>query len=144
MIAAARVPTKTAEVEDAYVAKSGGELNPPMWTIDRWRYRGAWLLPEGERIVVPVAPGGERVTIELEARYLRRRHPPLTLRVAAGDREIGSRDFVEESDWATVELGPFDWPDGGALTLEATGPEPPLDDLQKNRLIIDRLRFRWQ
>ncbi|HEX2464689.1 MAG TPA: hypothetical protein VHR17_08680, partial [Thermoanaerobaculia bacterium] len=97
VIAAARVPTKTSEVEDAYVAKSGGELNPPMWTIDRWRYRGAWLLPEGERIVVPVAPGGERVTIELEARYLRRRHPPLTLRVEAGDREIGSRDFVEES-----------------------------------------------
>ena len=106
VIAAARVPTKTAEVEDAYVAKSGGELNPPMWTIDRWRYRGAWLLPEGERMVVPVAPGGERVTIELEARYLRRRHPPLTLRVGVGDREIGSRDFVEDSRSARRRVDP--------------------------------------
>jgi hypothetical protein len=144
VIAAARVPTKTAEVEDAHVAKSGGELNPPMWTIDRWRYRGAWLLPEGERIVIPVASGGERATIELEARYLRRRHPPLTLRVLAGDRELCSRDFVEDSDWATVELGPFEWNDQSALILEATGPEAPRDELQKNRLIVDRLRFRWQ
>jgi hypothetical protein len=144
VVAAARVPTKTAEVEDAYAVKSGGEINPPMWTLDRWRYRGAWVLPEGERIVVPVARGGERVTIELEARYLRRRHPPLTLRLRAGDHEILSRDFVEDSDWGTLELGPFEWPDADALVLEATGPEPPRDDLQKNRLIVDRLRFRWQ
>jgi hypothetical protein len=144
VIAAARVPTKTAEVEDAYAAKSGGELNPPMWTIDRWRYRGAWLLPEGDRIAVPLARGGDRVTIELEARYLRRRHPPLTLRLLAGDREIGRRDFVEESDWATIELGPYDWPEGSTLVLDATGPEPPQDELQRNRLIVDRLRFDWQ
>jgi hypothetical protein len=143
VIAAARVPTKTAEVEDAYARKSGGELNPPMWTIDRWRYRGAWLLPEGERIEVPLAPGGHRVTIELEARYIRRRHPPLTLTLFAGGRAIGSRDFTEDSDWATLELGPFDWPAGESLVLEASGPEPPAEDLQRNRLIVDRLRFRW-
>jgi hypothetical protein len=147
VVAAARYPTRTAEVEDAYARKSGGDLNPPLWTVDRWRYRGAWLLPEGERIEVPVASGGERVTIELEARYLRRRHPPLTLLLRAGDRLIGSRDFVEDADWSTVELGPFDWPAAGAresLVLEATGPEPPAADLQKNRLIVDRLRFRWE
>jgi len=144
VIGAARLPTRTAEVEDGYTAKSGGELNPPMWTIDRWRYRGAWLLPEGERLVVPVASGGPRVTIELEARYLRRRHPPLTLVVLAGDREIGRHEFVDQREWSTLELGPYDWPAGAPLVLAATGPEPPAEPLQKNRLIVDRLRFRWQ
>ena len=145
LAAAARFPTRTIELEDAYASKSGGELNPPMWTIDRWRYRGAWLLPEGERIVVPVARGGDRVTIDLEARYLRRRHPPLTLRLAAAERELTSYDFVEESDWKTVRLGPFAWPAGQApLVLEAIGPEPPSEDLQKNRLILDRVRLTWE
>jgi hypothetical protein len=143
LIGAARLPTRTLEIEDAIAEKSGGELNPPMWTIDRWRYRGAWLLPEGERIVVPVAAGGDRVSIEIEARYLRRRHPPLTLRLAAGDQPLGSYDFVEDSLWRTLRLGPFSWPAGASLVLEATGPDPPREALQRNRLIIDRVRFRW-
>ena len=141
--AAARVPTRTAEIEDAFAAKSGGELNPPMWTIDRWRYRGAWLLPEGERIVVPVAAGGAEVVIDVEARYLRRRHPPLVLVLQAGDRELARHSFVEEADWGTVRLGPFAWPAGAPLVLEASGPDQP-PDLQRNRLIIDRLRFAWR
>jgi hypothetical protein len=114
-----------------------------MWTIDRWRYRGAWLLPEGERLSAPVAPGGDRVTLELEARYLRRRHPPLTLRISAGDRLLGTHDFAEESDWRTVRLGPFAWPAGEPLVLEASGPDLPEDRLQRNRLIVDRVRFEW-
>jgi hypothetical protein len=143
LVGAARLPTRTIEVEDAIAEKSGGELNPPMWTMNRWRYRGAWLLPEGERIVMPLAAGGDRVMIEIEARYLRRRQPALTLQLAAGDRVLGSYDFVEDSDWRTVRLGPFVWPAGAPLVLEATGPRLPRHPPRRNRLIIDRLRFVW-
>ncbi|HVR29503.1 MAG TPA: hypothetical protein VMS86_08205 [Thermoanaerobaculia bacterium] len=144
LVAAARLPTRTVEVEDAFVAKTGGELNPPMWTIDRWRYRGAWLLPEGERIVVPVAAGGDLVEIEIEARYLRRRHPPLTLALYAGDRPLGTHDFEQESDWSSMRLGPFPWTAGAPLVLEASGPGEPAEDLQRNRLVVDRLRLWWR
>jgi hypothetical protein len=143
LLAAARVPTRIVEVEDAFVAKSGGELNPPMWTIDRWRYRGAWLLPEGARLVVPVAPGGDRVTIEIEERYVRRRHPPLELALYAGDRRLGTVAFEEDSDWSTVRVGPFDWPAGAPLVLEARGPDAPPEP-QRNRLVLDRLRLAWR
>ena len=90
VIAAARVPTKTAEVEDAYVAKSGGELNPPMWTIGRWRYRGAWLLPEGTRIVVPVASG--RRAGDDRARGALPAPAPSTAHAARRSRRSGDRE----------------------------------------------------
>jgi hypothetical protein len=143
LIAAATLPTRTVEVEDTFVVKSGGAVNPPMWTLDRWRYRGAWLLPEGERIEVPVAAGGAQLSIELDARYLRRRHPPLTLEVYAGDHPVASRQFVEDSDWAPVLLGPFPWTAGAPLVLAATGPGTAPDP-QRNRLIVDRLRLTWR
>ena len=93
-------------------------------------------------MVVPVAAGGAAVEIEMEARYLRRRHPPLTLSLYDDGRLLGTREFEEESDWATVRLGPFPWSAGAPLVLEASGPDEAAD-LQRNRLIVDRLRLVW-
>ncbi len=68
--AASRVPTEVVELEDPQVWKSGGHVHPDRWVIERTRYRGGWVLRMGERLEVPVAPGGRRVRLELEAELI--------------------------------------------------------------------------
>ena len=141
ILAAAHAPTTRVEVEDAFVRKSGGELQPPLWTVDRWRHRGAWLLPEGERIEIPVASGGAEVDVEVEARFLRRRRPPMTLVVRAGEQVLDHRLFRVSTDWGVHHFGPLRWVPGEPLILEVLAPSPSSDE--KHRILIDRVRLTW-
>lgn len=142
-VAAALLPTVKVEVEDAFVEKTGGELYPPLWTADRWRYRGAWLLPEGEAVRIPVSAGGSRVEVEIEARFLRRRPPPMTLVLRCGDRELARRRFHVSTEWTRERFGPFPWPNGTPLILSATGPGNPPDE-KRHRILLDRVRLLWK
>jgi len=140
-LAAARMPTRVVELEDMHVWKSGGHIHPDLWVIERARYRGAWVLRIGETLKAPVAPGGKRVTIELQAELVRNQPVPFRLNVQAGERLLAVWTPARHRVWETVILGPFDWPAGEPLVLAAYGPYPPG---APNGAILDRVVMRWE
>ncbi|MEA2561906.1 MAG: hypothetical protein QOH06_3410 [Acidobacteriota bacterium] len=140
-LVAERMPTRVVELEDTYVWKSGGQIHPELWIIERARHRGAWVLRIGERLKAPVAPGGKRVTIELQAELVRNQPVPFRLNVQAGERLLAVWVPGRHRVWETVVLGPFDWPAGEPLVLAAYGPYPPG---APNGAILDRVVMRWE
>lgn len=140
-LAADRMPTRVVELEDPHVWKSGGHIHPELWIIERARHRGGWVLRIGERLRAPVAPGGERVTIELQAELIRNQPVPFRLNVQAGERLLAVWTPNRQRVWETVALGPFDWPAGEPLVLAAYGPFPPG---APNGAILDRVVMRWE
>ncbi|HWM90526.1 MAG TPA: hypothetical protein VN493_07135 [Thermoanaerobaculia bacterium] len=140
-LAAARVPTRAVELEDPQVWKSGGHIHPELWIIERTRHRGGWVLRIGETLKAPVEPGGERVTIELQAELIRNQPVPFRLDVRAGDRLLAVWAPGRSRVWETITLGPFDWPEGEPLVLAAYGPHPPG---ALNGVILDRVVLRWE
>jgi hypothetical protein len=139
--AAARLPTRVIEFEDPQVHKSGGHLHPDLWTIERARYRGGWVLRVGERLEAPVVPDGGRVRITLHAQLIRNQPVPFRVDVRAGDRLLGVWMPVRTRAWETVRFGPLDWPAGAPLVLNADGPHPPG---ALNGAILDRLDLDWK
>lgn len=139
-VAASRLPTRVVELEDPHVWKSGGHPHPEIWVVERTRYRGGWVLRVSERLQVPVAPGGKRVRIKLDAEFIRNQPGPFTLEICAGDRRLALWRPDRARKWETIVLGPFDWTDGQPLVLRAHGPAPPG---QLNGVILDRLVLEW-
>lgn len=149
--AAHHAPTRVVELEDPWVEHRGGHLYPETWIITRTHYRAGWVVRPFEEVRVPLVPGGDRVTIELEARLGRNNPDPLTLEVVAADGVLATWTPEEPGTWTRVELGPFDWPPGSAssagssrpveLTLRAVGSPRPG---QQNGLLLDRMEVRWQ
>lgn len=140
-LAADRVPTRVVELEDTHVRKSGGHIHPELWIIERARHRGGWVLRTGERLTAPVAPGGKRVTIELQAELIRNQPVPFRLNVQAGERILAVWTPNRHRVWETVTLGPFDWPAGDPLVLAAYGPYP---GGAPNGAVLDRVVMRWE
>lgn len=140
-LAADRVPTRVVELEDPHVWKSGGHIHPELWIIERARHRGAWVLRIGETLKAPVAPGGKRVTIELQAELVRNQPVPFRMNVQAGERLLAVWTPNRHRVWETVVLGPFDWPAGEPLVLAAYGPYPPG---APNGAVLDRVVLRWE
>ncbi|HYN20925.1 MAG TPA: hypothetical protein VE078_08195 [Thermoanaerobaculia bacterium] len=140
-LSAARLPTRTIELEDPQVRKSGGHLHPDLWIIERARYRGGWVLRTGERLEAPVRPGGKKVRIELQAELVRNQPVPFRLDIRAGDRLLAVWAPGRSRVWETLRLGPLDWPDGAPLVLAAHGPHPPG---ALNGVILDRVVMRWE
>ncbi len=139
-VAATRVPTRTIEVEDPQVAKSGGHVYPERWAIERARYRGAWTLRAGERVTAPVVAGGRRVRLVLTAEPVHNQPQPFELEIAAGDLPLATWTPQGDRVWQQTSLGPFDWPAGAPLVIEARGPRaawPP------NGALLDRVDFEW-
>lgn len=58
---ALRQPGRVVELEDAHVAREGGELFPERWTVARFRFRGGWSMPEGAAASFHLEPGGARI-----------------------------------------------------------------------------------
>jgi hypothetical protein len=139
--AAARVPSRTVELEDPQVRKSGGHLYPDRWVIERARYRGGWVLRVGERLEAPVVTGGKRLKLRLIAQLIRNQPVPFTLDVKEGDRLLASWTPGRERVWETVEVGPVDWKAGEPLVLAARGPSPPG---ALNGAILDKVELEWR
>lgn len=140
-LAADRLPTRTVEMEDPQVWKSGGHVHPELWIIERARHRGGWVLRVGETLKAPVEPGGKRVMIELQAELIRNQPVPYHLDIRAGDRLLAVWTPGRSRVWETLTLGPFDWPDGEPLVLAAYGPHPPG---ALNGAVLDRVVMRWE
>jgi len=140
-VAASRLPTRVAEIEDPQVVKSGGHVYPDRWVIERARHRGGWVLRVGERVRVPVEPGGRRVRLMLAGQLVQNQPVPLHLEVRSGDRLLAVWVPGRDRAWDAVTLGPFDWPPGTPLILAASGPQPPGEP---NGIVLDRVDFAWE
>jgi hypothetical protein len=137
---ASHLPTRTVELEDAWVAKSGGHVHPDRWQFDRTRFRGGWVLREGEQASVrPVAGGGE-LSVAVELEWVRNTDSPLALELRAGERILATWHPSVPRLWERVELGPFPWRPGEELVFAVTGPATG----PTNGLILDRAELSWR
>jgi hypothetical protein len=141
LAAADRVPTRIIELEDAQVWKSGGHPHPELWTLERTRYRGGWVLRVSEHLKAPVVPGGRRVKLTLRAQFIRNQPVPFTLDVKQGDRRIASWRPGRQRIWQRIDVGPVDWHAGEPLVLDAHGPHPPGE---LNGAILDSVEMEWE
>ena len=146
-ILAESLPTRRLEVESAAVDRTGGNLDPERWTMERTRYPEAWVFPEGTRAEAPVIPGGSQATLTLTVRPVLNRPAPLTLIARSGSREIGRLAFAagagsDQAGWQTHTLPAAAWSPGAPLVLEV--PFAPGTALPPNGMKIDRIDFRWR
>ncbi len=141
-VAAARLPTRTVELEDPQVWKSGGHLHPDLWVIERTRYRGGWVLRVSEALRAPVTPGGRRARVTLHAQFIRNQPVPYHLDLLAGPRKLATWSPVRPRVWQEVSFGPFDWPGSAPLVLYGHGPHLP-GDTDLNGVILDRVEIEW-
>jgi len=139
-VAATRLATRTIELEDPQVVKTGGHLYPDRWVIERARHRGAWALRVGERSAAPVVPGGRRVRITLTAELVRNQPQPFELEIAAGDTTLTRWRLSRDRHWDRLVVEPFDWPAGAPLAISAHGPHPPGP---ANGALLDRADLEW-
>ena len=145
-ILAGSLPTRHVEMESAAVDRTGGNLEPERWTMDRTRYPEAWVLPEGVRAEATVIPGGNEVELTVTLRPVRNRPAPLTLIARSGPREIGRLSFPgdngEAAGWQTRRLPTATWTSGAPLVLEV--PYGDGEALPPNGVAIDRVDLRWR
>src|SRR6185295_1840528 len=140
-----RLPTRVVELEDEQVIKRGGHPEPERWVVDRTRFRGCWVLREGEGMEAPVAAGGRRLRLTLEGYFVRHHPGTLEVRILAGGLPIATRRFDRERVWESIEIGPVDWPAGAPLTISLPPPNPPLPSGQMaNGMLFDRATLDWQ
>lgn len=140
-LAARVLPTQVVELEDPWVQKTGGHVFPPQWIIERTRYRGAWVLREGEQAEVPLVAGGRELSVRVVVEWVRNSDSPLELELRSGARVLARHRPRTPGQWADVTLGPFPWRPGERLVLAAVGPPgaPP-----RNGLSLDRLELDWR
>ena len=138
---ARQVPTRTVELEDPAVSKQGGHPEPERWTFDRTRFRGAWVLREGESLRAPVVAGGDRVQLRLETFFVRHHPGPLILRLRAGERSLVELRFDRAEIWERRELEPLPWNAGEPLVIDVLPSGVPG---QPNGILLDRVRFDWR
>jgi hypothetical protein len=142
-VAAHRLPTRIVELEDPQVVKHGGHLYPDPWVIERPRYRGGWVLREGESLAAPVVAGGRRLRLRLDAEFIRNRPGPrrLALEVRAGGKLLATLVLDAPRQWQRLDAGEIDWPAGEDLVLRLPPghhPGPP------SGAILDRLDLQWR
>ena len=144
-ILARSLPTRHVEIESAAVDRTGGNLEPERWTMDRTRYAEAWVLPEGARAETAVTPGGNEVELAVTVRPVRNRPAPLTLIARSGSREIGRLKLPgngnEAAGWQTHKFPAATWTSGAALVLEV--PYGDGEARPPNGIAIDRVDLRW-
>ncbi len=139
------LPTQRVEIESRAVSRTGGNLEPERWAMDRTREPEAWVLPEGARAEASVIPGGGLVELTLTVRPIRNRPAPLTLIARAGSREIGrlalGGNGAEAEGWQTRRLPAAPWIPGAPLVLEV--PFGGGEALPPNGVAIDRVDLSW-
>ncbi len=116
-LAALELPTQRIELEDPAVVKTGGHLHPDPWVIDRTRFRGSWVLREGEELTAPVAAGGGRAALAVEVQLVRHHSGPVILEVWAGERHLTDFELADREGYQRLDLGEHEWPAGARLRL---------------------------
>ncbi len=140
LLAAHRLPTRVAEVEDPWVTKSAGGMYPGHWTMDRTRFPEGWNLPAGGLARITPIVGGREVEIEIHWASFRRQAPSVVLEVWSGGqrlRKFGSRPF---GTWQSARLPAVPWAEGGELELRC----PPLGAPGSGGVVLDRVEFHWR
>ncbi|MEM8932044.1 MAG: hypothetical protein AAGE94_12770, partial [Acidobacteriota bacterium] len=134
------LPTRIVHGEDAWVSKTGGATSPDRWTPQRPLYRGAWMLPAGQTMRVPVVTGGDTVGLRIAAR--REGPSARRLEVLADDQSIAIVELpgAPAEAWVEAEIEPFDWPEGATLVLRA----PPTPRRPRGGAVIDRIELTWR
>ncbi|MEM7349490.1 MAG: hypothetical protein AAF657_01705 [Acidobacteriota bacterium] len=127
-------PSQEVHLEDGFVRKEGGVVYPSPWTLQRPRYQGGWTLAPGGQLTAPVAPGGERVEIELHSR-LEDGGRTAELYLAAGPTHLETVT-VSSAQWVEMPLGPFDWPAGEPLVIRLAE--------SADGVIVDRVEMGWR
>lgn len=130
--AAERWPTRRAEIEDGWVRKTGGTLDPDQWVTARPAFRGGWRLQPGDAAKIPLVAGGPRVLVQVEA--MNPNLEPETVVLRAGELELGAVSVLPGS-WQKLELGPFDWKDGELLVLANAG---------NGAVVVDAVELSWR
>ncbi len=152
-LAARALPTRRIELEDPQVVKTGGHLHPDRWVIERTRYRGGWVLREGESLSAPVVAGGGRARLAVDAFFVRHHPGPLLLTVRAGEQSLATLRLSRPRQWQRHELGEIAWPAGAVLTIEALpAPEYARSGdarsggaaAQPNGAVLDRVEIAWR
>lgn len=139
-VAAHRLPTRIAEIEDPWVVKTGGGPWPGRWVTDRTRYRGSWMLFDGHRASVPVLAGGRAATIEVRWAPFHRTAAEIQLEVAVGDRSLARWRGATGAGWRTDRVEVADWPAGAPLVLRCLEPSTwPI-----RAAVVDRVVFDWR
>ncbi len=143
--AAFRMPTRVIEFEDEQVVRSGGHLEPERWVVDRTRFRGTWVLREGERMEAPVAPGGTKLRLTLHGYFVRHHPGDLIVQIKAGGLPLTTLRFHSERIWEARTVGPFDWPAGAPLSISLPPPtSPPPPGGMANGMLFDRAELVWE
>lgn len=140
VVAAERLPTRVAHFEDAWIEHRGGVVHPGPWVTARSRYRGGWVLREGESLTVPVVAGGAGARLTVHAQLVRNQRAPLDLELRTGERLIGVWRGRADRRWSEFELGPLVWPAGEPLVVEvrSTGR-----GRRPNGVVLDRVEIEW-
>ena len=131
LVAAENLPTRRAEIEDGWVRKTGGTVDPDQWITQRPAFRGGWRLQPGDAAKVPVVAGGPRILVRIEA--MNPNLEPEEIAVLAGELELG-RVTLLPGDWQKLELGPFDWTSGELLVLLSAG---------RGAVVVDAVELSW-
>ena len=140
LVAAHRLPTRVAEIEDPWVAKSGGEPWPERWVTDRTRYPGAWMLYDGHPARVPVVAGGRAATVEVRWSAFHRAAAEIELEIAVGDRIVAHRRSTTAEGWRTDRVAVDDWPPGAELVLRCSEPA----GYPVRAAVVDRVELAWR
>lgn len=140
VVAANRLPTRVAELEDAWIPHATGALWPQRWTIDRTRFPGGWVIREGSRIELEPVSGGDAVTLTVHWMPNRPARKEQALEVLAGDRSLGRFVAPAGGAWRTSRVAADAWRHGDRLVLRSlpVGGGPP------GSIVLDKVEFDWR
>jgi hypothetical protein len=140
LVTAHRLPTRVAQIEDPWVRKTGGEIWPGRWTMDRTRFPGGWLLPAGAQASFRPVAGGRRVAIRVRWMPVGSGRQPVVLELAAGETPLRRITTSARDSWRVSPLAEVDWRPGTPLVLRvgsarAGGPVG---------VVVDRVELAWE
>ena len=142
-LTAVHLPNQRIELEDPWIAKQGGNPYPDLWVPSRPSYRGSWLIRSRSRVVVPVVPDGEALTVKLELKFIANEPGKVfKMRLAAGSEMLETLQIDPQTEWQELILGPYPWPDGEPLVF--LGPDEPAPSWRHNAVMLDRAELAWQ
>jgi len=132
LLAGEYAPTRRAELEDGWVRKTGGTVDPDQWVTQRPAFRGGWRLQPGDEARIAAVADGPRVSLRIEA--MNPNPEPQRIKILAGDLEL-KEVLVAPGDWHSIAAGPFDWQAGQLLVLRSAG---------SGAVVVDAVELSWR